>query len=316
MTNLAPNPAASITRRIKDFVIRLLETIPEPFMYYRIYPILSRQGAHRYGPVADRLLFHTVSFETRTLCNGHCAFCLASVENNPRPDRTMPWEIFEKCIAELRSIRYSGRVAFFVNNEPLLDKRMVDMVAHARRELPLAFLQISTNGIKLTGELAAARREAGLNDFTVNSYVTDGKVRPDMTQAMSELPPEKRRKVRLYVRHEQEQITNRAGSAPNKPKLARPIPAFCAFPFTQINVIHDGSVSLCCNDLLAQEVMGNVTESGLLGVWFGERFRSVRKSLLARDRRCTGVCEVCDWRGFKVMHGAWSVVNPLMRHFR
>ena len=96
--------------------------------------------------------------------------------------------------------------------------------------------------------------------------------------------------------------------------ITKPMPAFCSFPFHQINVVHDGNVSLCCMDLLVQEVMGNVKDEGVLGVWFGEKFAEVRRKLLNYDRTCTDICKVCDWRGFKGLTGALEPLNRAMTH--
>src|SRR3990170_4553232 len=92
-------------------------------------------------------LFEVVEFEIRSRCNSSCSFCAASVQFDTRPDTLIPGETFKKVIDELSEIEYTGRIAFHVNNEPLLDKRLPEFVRYARQKCPKAHIHIMTNGI-------------------------------------------------------------------------------------------------------------------------------------------------------------------------
>ncbi len=314
MGEIATTQSRWISKYLKPPARRIIGHIPENFLHYRLFPLLSGQAAARCGPGADTAMPHTVSLETRTICNGRCAFCAAAAQNSPRKDHRMSDEVFARCINELSEIPFTGRVAFFVNNEPLLDEAIAERVAFARGKLPGAFLQISTNGIRLDSSLADNLFESGLDEMIVNCYVTDAKVPENVRVAVDALHDSFRQKTQVHVRDAEMKIANRAGSSPNVPALTRPMPAFCTFPFTQINIIYDGTVSLCCQDMTAAEVMGNVMESGVRGVWFGKRFTEVRKSLLRFDRSCTPLCAACDWRGFKALDGYLAPLNRIMGH--
>jgi len=276
-----------------------------------VYGPLSSQARRRYEQNWRFLLPATVSIETRTICNGRCSFCAASVDNRTRADAAMSVEVFEKIIDDLTRVNYAGRVAFFVNNEPLLDKGLEQKVAHARRLLPRAFLQVSTNGLVLTPDRAHALFEAGLDDLTVNDYTEQQSVRDNIEATFAALTPEERRKFIVYVREQEAELFNRAGSAPNKEAAPQPMRAFCQMPFTQINIVHDGTVSLCCQDLNVQEPVGNAFEDGVWSVWFSERYHEIRRKLLAKDRHATDLCTVCDYRGFKTLTGPLRPLNRL-----
>lgn len=299
------------SRYLKPPIMRFFDMLGEPFIYYRIYPYLSRQARNRYADFAGRLLFHTVSLETRTLCNGHCAFCPASVGNDTRPDQSMPMEVFDKVMSDLAAMNYTGRIAFFVNNEPLLDKRLPQMVAQARKQVPGAYLQVLTNGIKLTSNLGITLLENGLDELQITHYTQDGRLSDRLVEAVRGLPEQYAPRVRMNLRKVDEKLYNRGGSAPNAPRLNRPIPAFCSFPFVQLNVVHDGTASLCCQDFHVASPMGNVMDDGVPGVWFGEKFTKARKDLLAMDRSQNKVCAVCDYRGFKYLSGPLKFFSPL-----
>jgi MoaA/NifB/PqqE/SkfB family radical SAM enzyme len=62
----------------------------------------------------------------------------------------MPEEYFKKCIDELAEYCYKGIVGLWINNEPLLDKRIVKFVEYAAKRLPEADVKIITNGLLLT----------------------------------------------------------------------------------------------------------------------------------------------------------------------
>jgi len=307
---IEPGP---ISRWLRPVIAGVRARIPDPWINDYIYGYLSHQARNRFRGSWSYLLPTTVSLETRTICNGRCAFCAASVPNRTREDKSMPWEVFARIVDELAGVNYSGRLAFFVNNEPLLDKNLEEKIAHARRRLPCAFLQVSTNGILLTQERANALFDAGLDDLTVNDYADNRPVRGDLARVLSVISPERRRMLVIYLRDAEEKLFNRAGSAPNAPATRQPMRAFCQMPFTQINIVWDGTVSLCCQDLMVQVPIGNAFNEGLWAVWFSERYREIRRRLLDKDRNATDLCRICDFCGFKTLTGPLRPLNRLFR---
>ena len=311
---VAPGP---VSRFLRPLVARLRARIPDAWIGNYVYGPLSRQARRRFARDWERLMPTTVSLETRTICNGRCAFCAASVQNRAREDRAMPWEVFAHLIADLVRVNWSGRLAFFVNNEPLLDQGLEEKIAYARERLPHAFFQLSTNGLILHPQRANALFDAGLDDLTVNDYVAHWReVRENIAATMAALSPERKKKVIVYQRDQRMLMFNRAGTAPNKEVVPAPLRIFCQMPFTQINIVHDGTVSLCCQDLLVQHPIGNAVELGVWSVWFSARYREVRQRLLALDRQATPLCAGCDYRGFKTLTGPLRPLNRLFNVFK
>jgi len=301
----------ALSIRLRPLIVALRDRLSDDWLRRWVYGPLSGQARRRFRRHWEILLPTTVSLETRTICNGRCAFCAASAQNRSREDHTMPREVFERLVADIAAVNFTGRLAFFVNNEPLLDDDLESKIAFARARLPRAFLQVSTNGILLTAERALALIEAGLDDLTVNDYADNRPLRGNIEETFQALSPEHRRKFIIYRREREARLFNRAGSAPNAEKIRRPMPAFCQMPFTQINVVHDGTVSLCCQDLLVQEPIGNAFQDGLWKVWFSPRYHEIRRRLLNKDRSATALCRVCDYRGFKTLTGVWRPLNRL-----
>ena len=109
-------------------------------------------------------------FEIRTRCNGHCRFCLASVESDPRVDMSMPETLFEKVLHDLVDLKYTDRIAFHNNSQPLLIKEFADFVSKAREKLPNCFIQILTNGRPLNMKRVEMLITLGANRIPVNVY--------------------------------------------------------------------------------------------------------------------------------------------------
>lgn len=68
----------------------------------------------------------------------------------------------------------------------------------------------------------------------------------------------------------------------------------CAFVLFQIVVLYDGSVTLCCNDLNAEGVIGSVHETSLYEVFRGEKRAEAIAKMRANRRGELGLCGTCE----------------------
>jgi radical SAM protein with 4Fe4S-binding SPASM domain len=102
-------------------------------------------------------------------------------------------------------------------------------------------------------------------------------------------------KVILHERFLSEKLSNLSGWSPNNKKLVH-VRAFCHWPFTSMFITTNGNVSLCCNDFLFEEVMGNVHRQQLMDIWHGEKYNYVRRQLSIGNRSFSHLCKVCDGR--------------------
>jgi radical SAM protein with 4Fe4S-binding SPASM domain len=248
-------------------------------------------------------LFRSIEIETRTRCNSACSFCAANFKTDQRADILMPTELFHKIIADLKRLDYSGKVNFFVNNEPLLDNRLAEFIRHVRSELPKASAEVHTNGLKLNARIGRELMEAGLQVLYINNYTTEGKVHRGVQEFLDQVAPDfPDREVHFFLRLLEEKLLNRAGTAPNGTLLRQPLPQPCVLPFTEMVVTADGRVSLCCQDHYFEEVMGNVRQQPIEEIWHGPAFARLREALLRGDRTASKFCEVCDFRGYRDDH--------------
>lgn len=237
-------------------------------------------------------LFCQVLIETRTDCNRKCSFCPQAFQQ--RPFKEMEWEVFESIIQNLVKIGFSGRIAFDMTNEPLLDKRIVDMVTYARKASPRFFLDITTNGNLLTLELADRLFAAGLDNMDINDYRSDRTMKAYklsknleiVSKAYANSP-----KLTFNYRKTDEILTSRGGNVA-KAVENKHIHSFCNYPFRKLNISPYGDVILCCMDYMYEVKLGNVMEKDLEEIWYSQEFDEYRFMLLKRKRE--KICAKCD----------------------
>ncbi|MBF0454129.1 MAG: SPASM domain-containing protein [Magnetococcales bacterium] len=299
----------------------LLGFLQKKFLYQ---PVIEKKGIS----VADPPLFDTVFFEVRTRCNGECAFCLAAVATDPRPDQSMSLALYEKILNDLCAIGFTGRLAFHNNSDPLIFKHLTEFVALARRRLPQCRIQILTNGKALNVRRADGLIKAGINELLVNFYHDDPQAAfPAAFQEIAQTvlpryyPPEALHIQGVGEEHRGDNpqfhyqvtrravtavLSSRAGNAPNKSAPSPQPRGFCQYPWTQFIVTADGRVALCCNDVLFVEKIGSVQDNTVLEVWRGEGFRSYRERLINGERHAMpNTCGQCDFYGIKKPGKGW-----------
>lgn len=242
----------------------------------------------------EKPLFNHVEIETVNRCNGSCDFCPVSKNRDSREYKEMSWELFEKIISQLAEINYGGKIALYSNNEPFLDSAIVDKYKYTREKLPKARLFIFTNGTLLTIEKFQEIIKY-LDEMIIDNYHQELKlIRPceEIVKYCKE-HPELKNKVTIVLRKPHEILTSRGGDAPNRKEIISYEYAKCVLPFKQLIIRPDGKVSLCCNDPLGKETLGDLSKESILDVWYGEQFQAIRDALY-KGRGSLGHCKWCD----------------------
>lgn len=239
-------------------------------------------------------LFNHIEIETYNRCNGGCSFCPVSVKNETRPETRMDSELFYKIIDDLSSMKYDGKIALFSNNEPFLDERIIDFHKYARKKLPKARFHLFTNGTLLTMDKFLEIIEY-LDELIIDNYNQELKLIPN-NQKIKQYCEEHKEligKVTIVLRKPNEILTSRGGDAPNRNDKIVYDGTTCMLPFRQMIVRPDGKVSLCCNDPLGKYTMGDLAKQTIDEVWFGEKFKNVRKKIYL-GRENVDKCKYCD----------------------
>ena len=248
-------------------------------------------------------LFKAIEIETRTRCNSRCSFCAANVLTDQRPDVLMSEATWQLLLQQLTTANYQGSVRFFVNNEPLLDERTPRFIAEVKAQLPGAWTEVHTNGLKLNPKSGRALLEAGLDHLYINNYTTKGTMHKGVERFLAQVAPQfPDCEIVFHLRQLEEQLMNRAGTAPNAQQTQAPLPLPCVLPFEEIVVTADGRVTICCQDHYFDSAVGNVHQNSLSEIWFGESFSELRRQLQTGDRTGQALCSACDHPGYKREH--------------
>ncbi len=116
------------------------------------------------------LLPESIEIETSRYCNRLCDWCPNSTTKSRINQELMPWHLFIKILAELKTLQYEGKVALHNYNEPLANPRILEELKALREFLPNSFQKIFTNGDYLNGQTINNLREVGLNLIKVSLY--------------------------------------------------------------------------------------------------------------------------------------------------
>jgi radical SAM protein with 4Fe4S-binding SPASM domain len=239
----------------------------------------------------DGRLFDRVEIETINRCNNHCSFCPVHNGADPRELSKMTDDTFNKIICELSEMSFTGHIALFSNNEPLLDKKLLQRAKYAATKLPYAFHYLYTNGTLLDEAKFLGLMES-LDLLIIDNYQDE--LLPGVQTIYKKYHEDPRYKDRVIIqmRRTDEILTNRGGQAGNRQSV-RGLKSSCIMPFTQMVIRPDGKVSLCCNDALGKYTMGDVTTQSLKDIWFNQKYERVRNALKS-GRSGLALCGDCD----------------------
>ena len=272
---------------------------------YMLYVRLMKSGVARrrllqYSEMEGQADLSHVEIETVNRCNGECAFCPVNRHTDPRPYQTMSDTLFSGIIRQLAAQEYSGYLGLFSNNEPLLDKRLDSMAAEARKALPLAYLNLSTNG-RLLDIDRFRKLMLHFDRIVVNNYSNQPKMH-DNIKAIHDfcLTPEghgiiAEKALVISLRCDQDILSSRGGNAPNRQPPPKPLAMPCVLPFMQMIIRPDGKVSLCCNDALGQMTLGDLNRQTLSEVWQGKAYAGAREAMNRNGRQGLPLCQACDF---------------------
>ena len=229
-----------------------------------------------------------VAIEISAACNRRCGYC--PNHDHPRGAAYLDADLFRKMVGELKAMGFRGRFAFNLYNEPLMDVRLPEFMAHVRKELPGAYILIDTNGDFLTRALWDTLRAAGLDFANITHH--GGKTNEAIQEIVDAAGPDAAR--HLCVHTSVGVINNRAGLVPTPPVSAVVLKRVCPRPFTQLCVTYEGQGVLCCNDYFGAVALGDARRKTIPELWGSRKLRQYRRQLLLGNRRRLKLCGPCD----------------------
>lgn len=237
-------------------------------------------------------LFDAIQIETINRCNGACKFCPVSYGNDPRERQEMPWDLFVHIVSQLGAIDYSGGLALFNNNEPLMDKRIIDMVRFARRAVPHSVLNLFTNGTLLT-RAKFAELIAHLDFLYLDNYNPKRELNKASVMALDYIKdhPEFSNRLIIHITRPDAIRGSRAGLAKNR--IFQHLSSPCWYPWQQMIVRPDGKTSLCCMEAYGSLTLADLTKEPVVEAWNNNNYRELR-ALMKSGRQKIPQCRNCD----------------------
>lgn len=240
-------------------------------------------------------IFHNVMIETMNRCNGTCSFCPANKKDESRPYKKMSEEMFYKIIHELEDLKWTGKLFMCVNNEPLIDNRILKFCEYAKMNISEVVTVLITNGTLLSPDLLD-EMIGKLDQIIINDYSEKyalSKTHKHIYEYINENPKRfEKMDIVINRRYSKEILATRAGYAPNKPKKNVEVDCACLYPFTDLIIFPDGQVGMCCNDCNETTGFGDISKELLIDIWRNEKFRKLRMSMM--EGRVYPFCKECD----------------------
>lgn len=238
-----------------------------------------------------------VNLETVNRCNSTCEFCTANIHAEKRPYMRMPEELYYSIIDQLKEWGYKGHLTLYGNNEPWLDKRIVEFHKYAREQLPDAFIFMSTNGLLLDIDKVKAIVPY-VDQLVINNYCLDMKMHENIQVIyayVKEHPNEfKDVDILIQLRYLKEVLTNRAGSAPNKQSKGKIIKETCLMPFTDMWIMPNGKLGICCCDNFEVTDLADLNKVPLKDGWNSKKYQKLRDAV-KDGRQNYPFCKNCDF---------------------
>jgi len=272
-----------------------------------------------------------IQIETSSRCNAKCGFCPYPVVSKELPQGVMPDATWRRLIDEILE-HHVWWVHFYYLNEPLLDRRLPEMVKSvtSRRSGWLPKTKINTNATLLDAERAQALLDAGIDQITVSipslnpeiysrhmgglkldtvlrnvEYLNDlrrrngNKLDLRVTATVTDHTAGSIYSQRAFwksrgIRFEQVRMGNQADSAIEGNGLSSRYmrSKFCAVPFWRMYIIWNGDTVLCCCDSSRTVVPGNVVKSSIAAVWRSQAYKELHRALWSR-KNLPRVCRDC-----------------------
>jgi 2-deoxy-scyllo-inosamine dehydrogenase (SAM-dependent)/8-amino-3,8-dideoxy-alpha-D-manno-octulosonate transaminase len=253
-------------------------------------------------------LFERLEIESHSHCNRSCWFCprthdrsgtYLDAEARPIVRRLESATILD-LLDQATALGFRGTVAFHILSEPLLDERNLDF-ARAARNRGMRPRLVTNGDLLRRDEALCAEVQSVYNDIVVGLYdygsVDELEAEEHFwRQRLSHTALEFSRIGRDGARSGPSMAIPRALVPPDA-RIAIPDLTFdnapCHRPLIRMMIRYDGEVMNCCEDVHGAFSLGNVHQSTLEELWFGERHAEVVRLLDAGQRSRFDLCRRC-----------------------
>ena len=233
--------------------------------------------------------------EISTQCdNGPvCVWC----PNHTNPERAekqtvMGMPLFEKIMQDLSAMGTVKFLRLHGYNEPLLlDEQLNAFVQKAKQILPLAQIQIYSNGNRATETNIGSLLDDGVSKFLFTQYEKER----GFLHTLENMPDDLLEKV--SIRPMSAVFLSNRGGTLTRIKNVRTGNIPCTMPNEQMVIRlvepNKANVVLCCEDYKQKTALGDVSEQSIQEIWELPKFKQIRRELPEGTRRLP-LCQACN----------------------
>ncbi len=271
-----------------------------------------------------------VQIQTQTGCNGRCVFCPndAFIKSH-LPTGRMPIELFKQIVDQLVEIN-PHRIMPYLQNEPLLDERLPELIMYIHSKMPNVTTLVVTNGTRLTPDIGEGLIKSGLKRLKVSLQSLEDEINKELmgypatpvienilnfaqllrkyrssmdfrvstiVNAKNEKEIERMRKFwgKHKIRLVLSALENRGGNIPDAIKLSHTkemrLRRGCIRPTREMCILFNGEVVLCCVDWMRTVILGDLKKQSVIEIWNSPRLNLIREGLKMED--CCHLPEIC-----------------------
>ena len=280
----------------------------------------------------------TIYIDPSSACNFKCNFCCHSIrpghiKRSGFKPQIMSYELFRSAIEQIKYFPDKIKMlSLFLVGEPLLNKKLPDMIAYAKESMIADRIFLTTNGSLLTKQMNRALVDAGLDEIMISVEALDtekyreiASVNIDYELFVNNIREfyENRKNCKVYVKIVNTSINNgevekfhsmydgicdlayietvmpvfegvdySSTKLPENNKIGRQV-EICTRPFFTMSVHPNGNVGCCIVDYSEGIVFGNVREQSLMDIWNGKKFNDFRRAHLKKKKKTLNVCGNC-----------------------
>jgi cyclic pyranopterin phosphate synthase len=250
---------------MKRQLIEILGFIPDSL---RRRIVISGQGMLSLWKYGDPHFFRSVALEISTFCNRTCSYCPNA--HNVTPKEFMSEEMFETALMRMVELNWCGPVDFNFYNEPLLDKRLPELMGRVSKRVRGAMPRVITNGDALTVALVRRLVDAGLVRLSISRHQP---IPAGWDARIAEIQHQWPGLAIINEMQGRTDLSTRSGLV----QIENYIPITeCDAPAVSFQITINGDVVLCCNDYHRKHVFGNIARESILEIWRNPKFKQIR----------------------------------------
>lgn len=264
-----------------------------------------------------------IQIQTTSFCNSRCIMCPYGKVWKKLEQGEMDWKLYKKIINECKEYNIS-KVVPFLMAEPLLDKRIFEIIDYTKNDLPNSNIEISSNGSLLDKECARKLANSPVDEITFNiqgidkdtyertmvglnfektmnniNYFLDLEMQYNptikieiLTGAASDIEI---KNIQDYwkdkgVIAEIHQLHDRAGNLKekdvdfNKKLFSEIYGCIQDRHLKWIHILFNGDVILCCQDWGRKIILGNVKKNDIRDIWHSTKYENIRNHISSKNK--------------------------------